>query len=331
MICIYCRQEKSLELFNREHVLPEGFGHFSDALVLHEAVCTECNQHFGDTLDFLLARSSSEGLERYTWHVKPKDEVEKFRYGEVLIHLSAPGSDWDDALVRKVPTDTPGESRIELVPQAVFKKKDGSGLMHVPLWELRRGDWRADESIDPTLGVRVLAPADLYDEVIAVLAEHGVSFNTHTPLPAPQAEDGEFSVRQLFSLSNDLQRAVAKIAFNYLAKTNGTAKALRPEFDAVRAFIRNGTKPDEPIVAIIPTTRLGIAQEDGQVPVAHYLTVEFDDTETAFLGHVTLFHWAVYQVVLAERIGVDLDLASSGHLYNVGDMTCYEMARKPRR
>jgi hypothetical protein len=102
MVCIYCKIEKSLDEFNREHVLPEGFGRFRNGLVLHDAVCRDCNTYFGEVLDSALARSSSEGLERYSWHVKPPKEVDRFKYGDVLIQLAAPETGWDNALVRKV-------------------------------------------------------------------------------------------------------------------------------------------------------------------------------------------------------------------------------------
>jgi hypothetical protein len=208
--------------------------------------------------------------------------------------------------------------------------KDGTGVKHIPLWELRRGDWRSDDSLDPQSGVRVLAPADLFDEVIAVLAEHGLSFNTLEEVPAPQAEDGAFTVRHLFAMTEILQRAVAKIGFNYLAYTNGASLALREEFDVLRRFVRYGQAPGRAVTSVIPTTRLGNVREDGQVPVVHYLTLERDDTETAVLAHVTLFHWVVYQAVLVERLPQEGVLASSGHLFNIEDMTCYEMTRGPR-
>lgn len=331
MICIYCVTDKPRHSFNREHVLPESFGRFRDNLVLHDAVCSDCNRYFGETLDRALARSTSEGLERYSWHVKPASDVEAFRYGDVLLRLEAPESGWHNALVRKVPTDMPGEDYIELVPQAVFKRSDGEGVVHVPLWDLRRGAWRDDRSIDPCLGVRVLAPADVFDEVAGVLAEFDVTFNSVQELEAPQVENGEATIRHHFALTDDLKRSIAKIALNYLTYTNGTELAVEAVFDPVRNFVRFGTQPSQPMVLVVPYTRLGIVRDDGQVPVVHYLTLEHDNTETALLTHVTLFHWAVYQVVLADRVADDLDIRPSGHLFNVSDMTCYAMQRKTRK
>jgi len=326
MVCIYCKKEKAGADFNREHVLPDSFGGFENSLVLHDIVCTDCNGYFGRELDLALARSSSEGLERYSWHVRPAKDVDRFRYGDVLVRLDAPDTDWDETLVRKVPTDVLGESRVELIPQAVFRTKDG-GLRHVPLWDIRRGDWKDDDAIDLSSDIRVLAPGDLYDEVVVALLEHGIRFEAHGELPAPQEDDGELNVIHLFALTDVLRRAVAKIAFNYLAYTNGKELAQRPEFDEIRDFIRYGTPAGHRPVTVVPTTRLGIVGEDGEVPVVHYLILERDDTEKAVLAHITLFHWVVYKVVLISESPSDLEVTGSGHLFNLQDMTCHELAR----
>lgn len=63
--CIYCREVKPPEAFDREHVLPQAFGTFTrDNLVL-DCVCRDCNGLFGRTIDQKLARDTVEGLERY--------------------------------------------------------------------------------------------------------------------------------------------------------------------------------------------------------------------------------------------------------------------------
>lgn len=74
--CIYCKEPKPVSEFDREHVLPEAFGKFKDALVLHDAVCSDCNQYFGNTLDNRLARGSMEGAVPYFRGIKP---LQRFR------------------------------------------------------------------------------------------------------------------------------------------------------------------------------------------------------------------------------------------------------------
>jgi len=51
---------------HREHVISDAFGTFEpDTPVLHNTVCRNCNQYFGDHLEVRYARGAIEGLLRY--------------------------------------------------------------------------------------------------------------------------------------------------------------------------------------------------------------------------------------------------------------------------
>src|SRR5690606_9832784 len=131
--------------------------------------------------------------------------------------------------------------------------------------------------------------------------------------------DEEVIVRHEFRLTEELKRAVAKLAFNYFAYIYGSEAALDEAFDPIRAFIRYGDAPPHEIVGLLDDSRLGIVREDGKVPVVHYITVEEDVTRQAILAHVTLFHWAIYRVLLTPNRPETLDRIGSGHLYNIHD------------
>ncbi len=49
--CIYCLEERRLTEFNREHVLAEAFGTFTNNLKDLRCVCRASNQWFGDSLE----------------------------------------------------------------------------------------------------------------------------------------------------------------------------------------------------------------------------------------------------------------------------------------
>lgn len=90
---------------------PQAFGRFADNLVLHQAVCVRCNSYFSKSLDLHLARRTSEGLERYAWHLKSASELDKFDYGEdVLLFVDEPRTDYHGTLVRKIPSAEIGEA-----------------------------------------------------------------------------------------------------------------------------------------------------------------------------------------------------------------------------
>lgn len=50
--CIYCKTEKDENEFNREHVVPQMMGRYTDGLVLNaHQVCKECNSFFSREIE----------------------------------------------------------------------------------------------------------------------------------------------------------------------------------------------------------------------------------------------------------------------------------------
>ena len=89
--CIYCqREQSSAATFDRvEHVLPDGFGGFRNALTLTDTVCDGCNQLFGDTIDMYLTRDTHIGLMRF--FIGQKEPAEYKHLGRrQRLHASAP-------------------------------------------------------------------------------------------------------------------------------------------------------------------------------------------------------------------------------------------------
>jgi hypothetical protein len=325
--CIYCLAEKPATDFNREHVIPEAFGGFAGALVLHRTVCEECNSYFSAALDLPLARRSSEGLERYAWGIRPAEEAQRFRYGDVIIQLNMPGSPWDGAWVRKEPTGEPGETTIEVLPQVAFRRRDGKGMKYYTDADAFKEKWRIDPEIDLTAGVRIYAPnAEAFQKLRDVLDGAGVSWTTESPVEAP-TEDAAL-VRHTFTLPEWLKRAVAKIAFNYLAHS-APGVVFEPAFDPIRKYIRRGVRPFLPAVGVTHRSRLGI-QAGEQIPVVHYLTLEPSDRGDVLVGSVSLFHWATYQVVLAFSLPAAVRDLKIGHVFNIADRRCYQLTRRSR-
>src|SRR5207244_2169208 len=90
--CIYCRSCGDRDAFNREHVLSEAFGHFKDALVLHQFVCLDCNGFFAGGIERDFARDAFEAILRYQKGLKePKQGPIKLAYVEFAV---PEGSAW---------------------------------------------------------------------------------------------------------------------------------------------------------------------------------------------------------------------------------------------
>jgi hypothetical protein len=89
--CIYCRRSLASQDFTREHVLSRAFGTFTDAPVLHNKVCRDCNQFFGDYLETRVARGAFEGLLRYQHGAKTTNHrTVKLRFVEFTLPEGSP-------------------------------------------------------------------------------------------------------------------------------------------------------------------------------------------------------------------------------------------------
>ena len=91
--CIYCRF--TTNPFNREHALNEAFGNFkTDAqsdFFLRDIVCQPCNQYFGNTIDLVLGRDSTEAVLRYKFGLKSPAKAHELRYKNVGLRFREAG------------------------------------------------------------------------------------------------------------------------------------------------------------------------------------------------------------------------------------------------
>ena len=328
-ICIYCRAESPPSVFNREHVLQEGFGRFRNALVLHGMVCKDCNDHFSRTIDLVLARDSFEGLERYRWGVKSPDEVRRFLHRNVTLRAQDDMGEFSGAEIRLAPGDSERPFTAHILPSAAIRESEGDNYVHFTAAEIIAGLWKSG-TVDPNRGIKLFGPESATAEMRAALEEEGVRLK-YRPLTfiEPQSETTELGHE--FRVTPKVKRAVAKIAFNYLACRQGAKFVLPSAFDPIRAFIREGLEPTLPPVLSGGDVPFRHGGPDGMVPVLHWVSLEAHRDHRNLLGVVSLFSAMTHTIVLAENFHgpwFDLPLA---HLYNVKERIASELDPvKPR-
>ena len=118
---------------------------------------------------------------------------------------------------------------------------------------------------------------------------------------------------------NVLARALAKIGFNYFAKTQGAELALRPEFDAVRRFVRygEGAPPDFVVFGPGPVIRDPLSGEP-LPPRGHVITAGWDaDGKPELIARVSLFQHITYLVRLCTTFDGDRPPIDSVHFYDL--------------
>jgi len=321
--CIYCRATDPPCGFHREHVIPEALGTFEkgDVITLTQEVCAECNQYFGDTLELFLNRDSAEAMLRFRNGLKDPADVRKFFRRRVHARLPRDGSEFGGAHLDFVPPPAgEPEPYIALVPQFGFARRDGKGWEYFTEQEFRdEPDW--PKRIASDLGPRrvILFTSDESKKRLMELTnERGLplkdpkEFQGFKPFAA-----GRVNAEIELTFDKVLARAVAKIAVNYLAKTHGAELTLRPEFDAVRRFVRydEGSPPDFVQFAPAPVLRDFSGKE--LPPRGHLLTVGWDANGHDVLARVSPFQYIVYIVRLGVNYAGKLEPADSAHLYDL--------------
>jgi len=317
--CIYCRAAKEIGEFNREHVIPDGFGRFQGALTLHGQVCQACNQVFGDTIDRELQRAGLEGFERYRWGVKSPEEIQKFRYDHLTLRAKDVG-DFADARFQILPG--PRGLMAKLVPTVAMRNAHDDGYTEFTEQEIAAEAWH-NRAVDWRRGVRILGDEQSVARLTALLTSQGVTPTIVRPLSLPPGESRELTFTQAVRFTEGMRRAIAKIAFNYLAQREGAGFVLAEQFDPIRNFIRWGAVPALEPIFTEDRQPFGVSDPDRGRPVVHFVGIAPPHpAHRNLLGLVSLFGALTHTVMLAEEYQGPAPTPHA-HLYNVKTRTVH--------
>jgi len=229
------------EFKKREHVLPQCFGKFkSGNLILKGIVCDECNQYFGDQLELPLGRDTIWGVERYRHGIKPgkqpKHKRIKFKIleGELAGIIVTPiyseaGEHIDNLPVLQVGIFNNLTNRFdyyepEEIPNVEVLKKEGMETKGIKLNLIFK-----DEGHEKQL-------------LVNKLREQGYNFTdavTSMEWPEEVKRQNQTWVIGDIKIDRVISRGFCKIAFNYLAVSQGRDFTLSSDFHGIRNFIRN--------------------------------------------------------------------------------------------
>lgn len=322
--CIYCKSQENT--FDRDHVMPEAFGTFEpNSAVLHDTVCMPCNGYFGRSLELVLSRDSLEALLRLRYGIRPPSHAKHLPYKKLELKVSQPGP-WQGAIV-VLDADRTGEAMLPvLVPQVAFRWKSQSDWT----WFLER-ELVDSERIAPYKGshsgaleIRILVPrASDHVRLVEKLKEFGIKFVKHSVMEQPMTEDGGIQLQIAAQVDDTIFRAIAKIAFNYVAWVHGAAFALRSDFDDVRNYIRYGTRPWwTPVVRPFKTPILTDDLPHFRQTNGHLVTVNWNYKQTGLVGQVSLFNTVTYHVLLCfSYSGIWREDIRSGHQFDIESRT----------
>jgi hypothetical protein len=324
-VCIYCLEAKPLTGFQGgDHVMPRAFGRFKDSPTL-DCVCDDCNGYFGRTIELAMTRDSVEALLRFVHKTKPASEVHELGRKRVRATLDHEDPAWKGCHLTWKHED--GEVVADLVPQVGFHRR-GSDDDWVYVRETDLQDVEKPlpaEADEPTKGMRLVSSSkEATERLIAVLALRGIPFvKTRTSEGRLSSTAGVAPVAIHGTVDDMSFRCVSKIAFNYLTWRAGPDFVRSETFNAIRGYIRYGTRAPYPLVKpdhrpILADDTIEARQTDG-----HMVTAAWTMDNKHLVGQVSLFNALTYFVSLSrDFVGVWRPLVTGHHFdHRSGDIT----------
>jgi HNH endonuclease len=310
--CIYCLEKKPDDAFNREHVIPQSFGTFSNAeeFVL-DCVCRDCNSHLGKELDEVLACDSVEGLDRFLSGLKPTSEYRGLgRRSKTFATIGEGVMKGTTAYLAKNPAN--GELCIYPLPHVGFTQPGsyyGEVIWFrapdVPTKEELKAGYAFKWADDSPLSIQVQGMS--WEDGVALLKAKGYD-KLSEPTEIPPLT-GRVFTETVGQIGRTQRRAAAKIAFEYLAAVAGPGLVRCEPFHDVRNYIRHDTGKEYVYVSRNPW---GVFTADGQhVPHGHYVSI-----------HTQSSGQLIAQVSLMLRVRYVVQLTSFRFLLAVPKVNC---------
>ena len=265
-----------------------------------------------------LSRDSLEAVLRLRYGLKPASEWKDLRYKQLKLKVLEPGP-WAGATVI-LEADRTGNG-IEPVPVA----QAGFCWTGSSIW-----DWVLEEEMNAErvapykdaqgkLGIRVCGPsATDHKRLIETLAQCGVKFVKQGDPRAPITTDGTVGIQIETEIDSAIVRAVAKIAFNYVAWVHGSEFVLRSDFDDARHYIRLGK---EPLLRVVKPDKNPILSDDSRhfrQTNGHLVVFDWNYSQRGLLARVSLFNTMTHLVLLCpDYSGIRRDNLRTGHHFDI--------------
>jgi len=326
--CIYCHEERPAASFTKaEHVLPQAFGAFRQNLTLHGVVCDDCNQYFGDHLELALGRDTFEGQLRFKHGVKSLEEFKPMGRGSRVLLKSTEGR-FAGCYMRREYSADKGDIIVKPLPQVGFLLGPDNRYEYFLLDEIPTADQLERKGFQSQHPQPIVALEVDVQELTELLEAQGIAFNYRGPLTAGERRDTILCDFE-GTIDHVILRAIAKIAFSYLAYWEGSAFVQHPEFDAVREYIRFGRHPSYKMIQMDEHAILESEPIEGLRTLGHLITIGWAEDGCSVLAQVSLFNWMTYRICLAPDFTGPRPKLLRGHLFAVPSGEILELGARP--
>ncbi len=313
--CVYCLNEKANEYFRKaEHVLPQSFGTFENNFTLRGTVCDECNQYFGNHLELALARDTFEGHSRFTYGVRDPEEFRPFgRSSRIIIKIFE--GPLEGAYAYREYSPEAADVILRPLPQVGFRNSSDK-YEYFLLDDIPAEQQLRERGFDLKHQRSICGIAVDEDALRAKLAEKGIDFRHHGEFVAPRQSESVLCEVE-GTIDQQIFRAIAKIAFNYLLHWQGPEFLLEAPFNPIRRYIRYAENPGHKLIQIQDQAILADEPVVGQRRLGHLLTSNWAVDGVSIVGQVSIFNWVTYCVSLLRDYAGERRDVKRGHFFDV--------------
>lgn len=310
-------------MFNKEHVVPEAFGLFGSnpkTMTLIDKVCEECNQGFGNTIDNALSRETLEGIHRFLHGAKKRKDYKKFKHSR---HAKNQDRVATSGLLKgcylELIADEKGKG-LNYKPKEDYDvafSENGESYDFYHISQLPDGETLKQKYPNCLVeGVKILN-TDKKEDIAKTLSE---KFNTPFVLDE-ETHEGDCQVKAIYT--KEAFRAIAKIAFNYLAYFNDASLMTQECFDLIRNFITKGTGEWHQFIQIVKEPI--VPDNNGLASDVHLVTVYANGR--SIFASVSLHNKIHYKICLAQHHEGKPLKVEHGHCFDPYEHKVHELGK----
>jgi hypothetical protein len=169
---------------------------------------------------------------------------------------------------------------------------------------------------------KILAPSrEEHDEMVGALQQAGIDFRPGTPFQVPSDFMAGDSPSLLIEITSEIdkphKRAIAKILMNFVAFHLGRDEALRPRWDLVRRYIRNG---EAEIKARLSQRPFWTGQETEETRFRDdSINVRIENLDGHIVGAIQFYNLHTYEMILVENDSLET-AQEIGRRYTRGEL-----------
>ena len=359
MKCIYCNSQNN---FNTEHVIPQFLGNFTPINPTintdDHLICSNCNSRIFSALETEFKEDSWEGIHAQMLNLAHSNSV-RIRGANVKMEcLSGIGDRFFDEIFPFLKAEN-GKIIVDLKPQIKVRNYAGeSGYQIFPIDALKQIQSNAPQSktkkdeyetvkqrlktAQKKNNIAIFAGGNSkedekqIDEAIALLKDYGITYNERERryIPLNPTAERQFEVSMTCTITPNICRLIAKVAFNYFAfcalQDQRHSTLYESRFNEIKQFILGDQKiAMRNVIVEVSNKPITYHEESGNRFIGH--TIVFFQEDGYIFSKLTFVGGNVYKVRLGATTYDFLDNNfGCGHLFLPFDQSIHNLTQQPK-